>query len=444
MGSASRHDSTRDRVNALLRLESQGYPGASEAIEQLHGHFVVAIQDRATPVDAEAEWQRMLNGGRKVIGSTPPAIPPYGDSLERRNGHGTATTASQPQAPASSDVIRAKLGHVDLSAGIADGLTVEPPEMLRRLDGVCLMYRGKINSLFGASNSGKTWLALLAIVQAMQDGKHAIYVDFEDDWRTFASRLLALGADASQIGAYVDYFAPVEPVDRDMRDWLVQLVQERHTELVVIDSTGEAIAARGGNQNDDKDVANWMDLLPRPLARAGAGVVLIDHIPKAQDAARQEIGSQRKRAAISGVSLEVNQTKPFSRDQGGEIQIVCGKDRGGNFAKGSTVGWADVTPRPGRLDIVLRAPARQPDTDGAWDMTLLRRLLDVVTNYAEANSGAPMSTNKIEQDVKGWGNDKKRTHLARLVEIGCLERVLAGKSTLYKPTGITLDGISDG
>lgn len=81
--SGSRHDSTLPVVLALARLDAQGHPGASEALDDLHGRFVAAIADRARPREAEAEWRRLEQGAYGRVAVTPSTRPSW-DQLDRR------------------------------------------------------------------------------------------------------------------------------------------------------------------------------------------------------------------------------------------------------------------------------------------------------------------------------------------------------------------------
>lgn len=69
--SGSRHDAMLPVVMTLIRLDNDGHPGASEALDDLHGRFITAIADRANPKDAEKEWARMETGAVTKVAATP-------------------------------------------------------------------------------------------------------------------------------------------------------------------------------------------------------------------------------------------------------------------------------------------------------------------------------------------------------------------------------------
>ena len=78
---------------------------------------------------------------------------------------------------------------MDLSAVLAGDDAGDMPELLRRDDGVPLVYIGKLHSINGERESGKSWLALLACLQEMRLGRHVNYVDFEDSASSVVGRL---------------------------------------------------------------------------------------------------------------------------------------------------------------------------------------------------------------------------------------------------------------
>lgn len=75
-------------------------------------------------------------------------------------------------------------------------------------------------------------------------------------------------------------------------DWMVRWLAERRTELWVVDPFARAFT--GDNENDNTQVARWLDLLDEVKARAGVReLVLATHTGRAQ----QEAGQERARGA---------------------------------------------------------------------------------------------------------------------------------------------------
>lgn len=78
------------------------------------------------------------------------------------------------------------------------GRIVDEPSILVRDDQKALFYGGKRNAIFGAYESGKTFVALLSAKEVLEGGK-VVWIDFEDSPRSVASRLLALGIDEGAV-----------------------------------------------------------------------------------------------------------------------------------------------------------------------------------------------------------------------------------------------------
>ena len=83
---------------------------------------------------------------------------------------------------------------------------------LYRMDGHACFYEGRINGIIGPSESGKTWLALLACVQTINMRRHVLYLDFEDSAISIVTRLKALGLDEATIIERFHYIRPDEPL----------------------------------------------------------------------------------------------------------------------------------------------------------------------------------------------------------------------------------------
>ena len=69
------------------------------------------------------------------------------------------------------------------------------PAILSRDDGRLVLYESRLNSVFGEPSVGKTWVAIMAAIEAIRNGSNVLWWDFEDRASTLATRLAALGAD---------------------------------------------------------------------------------------------------------------------------------------------------------------------------------------------------------------------------------------------------------
>jgi hypothetical protein len=99
--------------------------------------------------------------------------------------------------------------------------------------------------------------------------------------------------------------------------------------LAVLDGLTEALVLHGLDLRDNTDVARSLALLPRPLQRSGASVVLLDHVAKDTEArGRWAIGAQHKLAGVD-VAYLLDVLEPFGRGRDGHVRILVQKDRPG-------------------------------------------------------------------------------------------------------------------
>lgn len=94
-----RHDAMLPVVLTLVRLDHDGHPGASEALEDMRARFVAAVADRATVQDAEAEWRRMEQGAEGHVAVTPSLRGGYED-LKAKPLLGTSPPSNERAMPA--------------------------------------------------------------------------------------------------------------------------------------------------------------------------------------------------------------------------------------------------------------------------------------------------------------------------------------------------------
>lgn len=97
-----RHDSMLPVIMSLVRLDHDGHPGAAEALDDLRGRFVVAVGDRSSAVQAEAEWQRMEVGAEAQVATTPSLRGTYEELRAKRKPE---LLAPAPRAPIALEVV---------------------------------------------------------------------------------------------------------------------------------------------------------------------------------------------------------------------------------------------------------------------------------------------------------------------------------------------------
>lgn len=298
----------------------------------------------------------------------------------------------------------------DLSIVLASDYTPPRPTVLRRIDGAGLFYAGRVNALYGESGSGKSWIAMEAAAQILRAGGSVLYVDLEDHAGSVAARMIALGIDRATLIDRFVYISPLGAWNKIVSDWVVNCCLERTVELAVIDSTGEAMALDGAKPNDDDDTARWFRKVPRTIARTGAAVLLLDHVPKATDAPTgYAIGSQRKRAAIDGASYRVDVGVAPARGTPGHLKLVTAKDRGGTYQHGHKVADIDIVDTDGGTSVTIKPPNTGLPT------VLMGRISDFLDTHGAA------SARQVETGVQGKG-PTIRAALQIMVEKGYVER----------------------
>jgi hypothetical protein len=165
-------------------------------------------------------------------------------------------------------------------ADVIGGVMEEPPSILTRTDGHCLLYPGRVHALQAEPESLKSWLALKACAALLRRFEAVVYFDFEDSPSAIVGRLNALGIPDQVIVDCFSYVRPDEPLtDQAIAD-LDKHTIDRKPSLAIIDGLTEAFSRQGLNPLDNGDVAAWLDLLPRRLACAGTAVLTLDHVVK--------------------------------------------------------------------------------------------------------------------------------------------------------------------
>lgn len=409
--------------NAVAVTAPQGAGNFRHAdVEPLRGASVVAVVDRDAAGDGWAASVRDKLAGvaasvRFVCAASGKDLGDHltaGRPLADLEPYGIAGDAVEAPTASGSTWTRVDLG-ATVAGLVAGTLRRAAPTVAPVRGGAALFYPGKVNGLAGESGAGKTWTVLNAAAGILEDGGHVLYIDHEDDAAGIVGRLLDLGVGPDALRARFAYLNPSEkPTVGDLQA-LTGLVAELRPVLVVVDSTGEGLALEGANPNADEEVAAWFLRVPRRLSlvayddQPGPAVVVLDHVVKSDDGGLWPIGSQRKRAAISGAQYMQRLVKPFDRDTAGHALLVCAKDRHGNYRTGQRVAELHVTPGP---SITLDAVAERDATE-AWQPTGYM----VKLSAALAQASEPLSRNDVLALVSGR-KDTKAQALAALVAGG--------------------------
>ncbi|PKT67562.1 DNA primase [Streptomyces populi] len=311
---------------------------------------------------------------------------------------------------------------------VLDGSYKPPqPSVGRRDDGVGLFYPGRMNSVASESEAGKTWFALIACLQEINDGNHVLYVDFEDDAGGVVGRLLCLGGVPDDILERFHYvrpenqMGPVDAVD-------LAAVLDLNPTLAIVDGVTEGMSLFGLELKDNTDIAKFGRLLLRPLMNSGAAVVTLDHVVKSsENRGRYSIGGVHKLNGLNGVMYMLENRRPFGIGVTGKSTVRVAKDRPGQIRKNglshsSGMHWyADLVVKSETQEYAeahLYAPRERDEADREADEDekringLQRQILDAIRK-----ASAPLTGKGIEDRVTGKAADIRRA-VARLVDTG--------------------------
>lgn len=256
--------------------------------------------------------------------------------------------------------------------------------------------------------------------QILKSGGSVLYVDLESNAKKMAERLQVLGVTVKEAENFIYATPEVKPTPSEVAALLTVAAT---AELVVIDSTGEALSIEGKDPNADNEVAEWFRRIPSAIAKCGPAVVTLDHVPKSDSGSLWPIGSQRKRAAVSGAAYRQSVgDHPFSKARQGFAELVCAKDREGNYARSQKV--AELCYVPGEGFTLQLTPEKKEDSE---DDKRAKEILDLL----EKMGTVPIGT------VTGSGGkmaDEKRNIVSKLIATGHVQLTKNGNSKLLTRT----------
>lgn len=369
---------------------------------------------------------------------------PFGDEEDRKvafkeaEDHSLAATAAKARAAQEryGELIRA---HTELVYGVdraslkhtlpmVAGDTEDNPALLQRSDGQTLLYEGKLNTIVGEPSTGKSWIALMAVIQALRSGARVVWWDFEDSPSTLSARLTALGAGELIESENLVYVTPDLAEDADeMARTALWMRRDWRAGLVVIDSVESA-----GLPTDSNNVRPWYSQHVDPFLSMGAGVLLLDHVPKRrEDRPRGPIGSQHKRARVNGAVLFVDGTA-WTKREGGKVTIRNHKDRLGDLPAPvpKVVAIVEVThAEDGKLEYTIRPPEDADDT--TLDVTL--PLLEAIASYGPQG----VRTHKAVRELLKAGGKVIDLALEDLMKMGFVVKAKDGRASIFV---VTADG----
>lgn len=310
-----------------------------------------------------------------------------------------AVTVTEPPLSVTSNKVR----YGDVAALLAGELPPPPaPSILRRSDGQHMFYIAQVNLVFGEAESGKTWVAIGAIAEALRAGKRAAFIDIDHNgMQSIVTRLMSFGVPTETL-SNLDRFRYKEPEDKLDLVHTVADLKLWHPNIVTVDSVGELLPMMGLNSNSPDDFTIAHSAVLKPLAMAGACVIAIDHVAKnAESKAAGPTGTAAKGRAVGGVMLRVTVKDQFAPGSGGSCYLNIKKDRHGGLRASSPAG--DKEPLAGTFKMfpdssfAVFAPEqgeRTPDSAPGVDLAEL-----------QAMDPAPENVRDVMERLK-WGSNR--------------------------------------
>ena len=327
------HDVLKN-VRNLVEFGAAGLPGAPTALKTIEQGIREARKSDPMRASDTGEFQRMLDHGAKRCR---PGIFHALRLLDKSNGRIPGiSNRSEPADQTTAGDPRPTWAPVDMRAAREDRLE-SLPTIGKRVDGECLFYAGKVHSVHGETESGKSWIVQYAAAQCLlaSDTDAVLYVDFEDNAADVGDRLVKLAVPAEVVDdpARFVYVRPSFPLSVAQERAAFGELLNRQFRLAVVDGVTEAMALSGLSTDSNTDVAAWQLEQPRAIAsRTGAAVACIDHVTKDADTrGRHAIGSQHKLAGLDGAAFVVEVDEPFGEGKVGVAIVRLAKDRPGKL-----------------------------------------------------------------------------------------------------------------
>lgn len=426
-----------DELKSAGLLDAIGGPGALAAI-MASTPSTTSAPRYAKIVHDHATLRRLLGAGTEIAEIGWQA----GGTLDAHAAVLKATELLGHVASQNGSRAYSNLDVADVTALLEGDLETEEPDFLRRNDGRALFYAGKMHVLQAEPSSGKSWLALLASLEVLNLGGAVLYLDYEDTSTGILGRLLALGAEPAAVKERFAYVQPAGGFGAPERVELDRILARLNPDLVVIDGVAEALARDGLSEDKAADVVSWIEKLPRPMARTGAAVVMLDHLVKDREQqGRYARGSGAKLASVDGASYLVKVTSAFSRHRSGTLKLIIAKDRpGGVGAIGETAAIASIEPKADgtRVLISLTRDTGEVSRHDAWKPTVLMRKV----SEELFSSSVPLTASALRNLVHSDKPKLVTEAISRLIVEGYVLEKKRGRSTILVPVKPYDDGQS--
>lgn len=335
----------------------------------------------------------------------------YGDEFEDQDTGPSLIDELQAYLAETAEKLDQSTGQVGQSNGwdemnLTDAVWSTPPpapDLFKRSDDVCLLYRRRIHYMFGPPESGKSWGAQVASVWAVNADEDVVYLEFENDGWSIRERLMALGIDYAKFGSRFHYFNPSGTYTE--AQWATFRKVLDTTKLVVVDGVSNAMSLLGASPLNHDDTVRFEMSFLRPLTAHGAAVVAIDHAPKNTEGATSSVfGAQHKKAAVTGAMFRFEVVKPFGRGLRGVARLMLDKDKPGFLRQHTVDGAVAELVLTSRSDGTVDAQLEPAPAKGVERPT---GIMEQLSRYVEQNpnvTGSDLRTQGTSSQAKGAVN----------------------------------------
>ena len=279
------------------------------------------------------------------------------------------------------------------------------PAILERVDLRPILYARMVNYIAARPNGGKSWVAMEAIVHAVQCGGRVVILDYDmkrPDTLAIRAETMAradLFKDQSSV-----YFADLDKWENPAlraaaTEWLLSAPNPDYS-TVIIDTDTSAGAANNGD-----DIRKWWDKHITPWEDRQIGVLVLAHLPKnGGEQTYGPMGSQDKRGKLTGASYRLETVSAWNAEQGGLVQMVVDKDKHGMLPAVEGEIAADVVAEWMELDgqRFLSITIQPPDEHRGHEQKagkLTEKLYAALAEYPEG----VYSQKEVNKLVKGGG-----------------------------------------
>jgi KaiC/GvpD/RAD55 family RecA-like ATPase len=202
-----------------------------------------------------------------------------------------------------------------------------------RADGVAILYRGRVNTIWGPSESAKSWFSLACATDTLSTGGRVLVVDTEDDESGFDTRMAAIGWPKHPRASYVQLMMAPTSIERDEL-----LAAARAADLVVVDSLDGLLAILALESNNATAVRTAGAMLKQWAQAGNAAVLVVDHSTEkvTEGKPATAMGSSAKKQLIDGVMLRADRETEWKPQAHCTTMIMLGKDRHGQVKR-----WAE-------------------------------------------------------------------------------------------------------